>query len=355
MGSIDSARAARIPHPSAAHPPAAPVGPYRAPAWLIGGHAQTIYPFFVARPSVRFRRERVDTPDGDFWDLDWLDAPPARTAPGDAAPPAPTVVLFHGLEGGSGSHYARALMAHLATIGWRGVIPHFRGCGGEPNRHPRAYHSGDHEEIGAMLDAIRARVDTRTDGGPVFAVGVSLGGSALVNWLGRAGRDAASTVDAAAAVSTPLDLTACGVAIGKGLNRIYAYHFLWTLRPKSLAMAQRFPEHLDADRIRRVRSMHDFDNVVTAPLHGFEDTADYWHRASSKPWLRHVGIPTLVLNARNDPFVPGVSLPGSADVSADVLLEQPDGGGHVGFLSPPFPGKHGWLPQRLVQFFATRG
>jgi len=355
MRSVDAAGPAPIPQRPPVSPLAAPVAPYRAPAWLAGGHAQTIYPFFLARPQVAFRRERVDTPDGDFWDLDWLDAAPDAPAAAGTAGPAPTVVLFHGLEGGSGSHYARALMAHLAAIGWRGVIPHFRGCGGEPNRHPRAYHSGDHEEIGAMLDAVRARIGARATGGALFAVGVSLGGSALVNWLGRAGRAAAPTVDAAAAVSTPLDLTACGIAIGQGLNRVYAWHFLWTLRPKSLAMAERFPGLLDVDRIRRARSMHDFDNVVTAPLHGFEDTVDYWHRAASKPWLRHVAVPTLVLNARNDPFVPAESLPGPAEVSADVLLEQPNGGGHVGFLSPPFPGNLSWLPRRLVQFFASRG
>jgi uncharacterized protein len=327
---------------------APPVAAYRAPAWLVGGHAQTIYPFFLARPRVAFRRERVDTPDGDFWDLDWLDAPAG------AAASAPTVVLFHGLEGGSGSHYARALMAHLATLSWRGVIPHFRGCGGEPNRHPRAYHSGDHEEVGAMLAAVRERIGPRAGGSPLYVVGVSLGGSALLNWLGRAGRGAAPLVDAAAAVSAPLDLTVCGTAIGRGFNRIYAWHFLWTLLPKSLAMAQRFPDRLDAGRIRRVRSMHDFDNAVTAPLHGFADTTDYWRRASSRPWLRRIAVPTLVLNGRNDPFVPAESLPGEAEVSGDVLLEQPPDGGHVGFLVAPFPGNLGWLPRRLVQFFSSR-
>ncbi len=351
MRSAEPAAVAAVsPRPSA-NPLPALVAAYRAPAWLPGGHAQTIYPFFLPRPAVDYRRERVDTPDGDFWDLDWQDAPAAAAG---SAPPAPTVVLFHGLEGGSGSHYARTLMAHLAKLGWRGVIPHFRGCSGEPNRQPRAYHSGDHEEIGAMLAAVRARIGARGAAGPLYAVGVSLGGSALVNWLGRAGHDAGTMLDAAAAVSAPLDLTRCGIAIGTGLNRIYATHFLWTLRPKSLAMAGRFPGTLDADRIRRARSMHDFDDAVTAKLHGFEGTADYWHRASSKPWLRHVAIPTLVVNARNDPFVPADSLPGAADVGADVLLEQPDGGGHVGFLSFPFPGNLGWLPRRLVQFFAAR-
>jgi uncharacterized protein len=354
MRSIESAAHASFTYHSPVNALTIPVESYCAPAWLVGGHAQTIYPFFLARPHVRYRRERVDTPDGDFWDLDWLDAPAPASAPGSVADAVPTVVLFHGLEGGSGSHYSRALMAHLAALGWRGVIPHFRGCGGELNRHPRAYHSGDHEEIGAMLDAVRVRIGPRGSGGPLYAVGVSLGGSALVNWLGRAGRGAIPMVDAAAAVSTPLDLTRCGTAIGQGFNRIYAYHFLWTLLPKSLAMAQRFPDRLDANRIRRVRSMHEFDDVVTAPLHGFQGTADYWHRASSKPWLRQVAVPTLVLNARNDPFVPAESLPGPTDVSADVLLEQPEGGGHVGFLSPPFKGNLHWLPQRLVQFFTAR-
>jgi len=336
-------------HVSDANPP---VPPYRAPAWLAGGHAQTIYPVLLAHAAVRYRRERVETPDGDFWDLDWVDPAPAAS-PATAPLAVPTVALFHGLEGGSDSQYARALMARVAALGWRGVIPHFRGCGGEPNRHPRAYHSGDHEEIGAMLAAVHARVGDRRSGAPLYAVGVSLGGSALLNWIGRAGRGAASMLTAAAAVSTPLDLTMAGIAIGQGLNRIYAWHFLWTLRPKSLAMAERFPGLLDPARVRRVRSMYDFDEVVTAPLHGFEGTADYWRRGSSKPWLRQVAVPTLVLNARNDPFIPAASLPDRSEVSADVLLEQPAGGGHAGFVTGSFPGNVRWLPQRLVQFFTA--
>ena len=332
--------------------PSPHVGPYRAPAWLIGGHAQTIYPSLLSHRPVRYRRERVDAPDTDFWDLDWMDPPSAASATSATGAPAPLVVLFHGLEGGSGSHYARALMAHLSEIGWRGVVPHFRGCSGEPNRHPRAYHSGDHEEVGAMLAAIDDRVRDAAPDTPVYAVGVSLGGSALLNWLGRAGRDAATMLSAAAAVSTPLDLTASGTAIDRGLNRVYSYNFLWSLRPKSLAMAERFPGLLDPAELRRVRSMYEFDDAVTAPLHGFAGTDDYWRRASSKPWLAHIDIPTLVLNARNDPFVPAASLPGSDEVAPDVLLEQPEHGGHCGFLSGPFPGNLGWLPRRLVQFFA---
>lgn len=320
--------------------PDSPVPPYRAPNWLAGGHAQTIWPYFVARPDVRYRRERVITPDGDFWDFDWSDA-----AAGNAM--APLVVVFHGLEGGSGSHYARTLMTALALIGWRGVIPHFRGCSGEPNMKPRAYHSGDHEEVGAMLAAIRVRVGNDV---ATYAIGVSLGGSALLNWLGRQGSLAATLITAAASVSAPLDLTIAGVEIGRGLNQIYAWHFLDTLKPKGRVMARRFPGLLDETRLRHVRTMYDFDDVVTAPLHGFTGTADYWRRASSKPWLPHVAVPTLVLNAKNDPFIPPSSLPGPADVSREVVLEQPAEGGHAGFLEGSFPGRHTWLPRRLLQF-----
>jgi len=322
----------------------APVPDYEGPAWLPGGHAQTIFPYCLPRPEVAYRRERIDTPDGDFWDFDWVDAPAAE-------PRTPLVVLFHGLEGGSGSHYARALMAAVADRGWRGVIPHFRGCGGEYNRMPRAYHSGDHEELAEMLAAVRARVPPVT---PLYAVGVSIGGSVLLNWLGRMEGDAARTITAAAAISTPLDLVLSGVAIGKGLNWIYTRNFLSTLIPKSVAMARRYPDLLDEAAIRSARTMYEFDDVVTSRLHGFGGTRDYWRRASSKPWLPKIALPTLVLNAMNDPFVPRESLPGNHEVSQDVLLLQPEDGGHVGFLSGPFPGNLSWLPRRLLDFFVYR-
>lgn len=326
-------------------PPARVARPsYRAPAWLPGGHAQTIWPYLLPRPALRYRRQRVETPDGDFWDFDWFDAP--HVAPSSAPPPL--VVLFHGLEGSSRAHYATALMRTLAARGWRGVVPHFRGCGGELNRRPRAYHSGDHEEAAAMLAAVRARVDEAT---PVYAVGVSLGGSVLLNWLGRNARTAARTLAGAAAVSAPIDLGSAGVAIDQGLNRIYTRNFLRTLKPKGIALARRYPHRLDAARIRRAHTLRDFDDALTAPLHGFDDAEDYWRRASSKPWLSRVGIPTLVVNARNDPFVPAASLPGAHEVSASVLLDYPDGGGHGGFLSGRFPGRLDWLPRRLLDFF----
>ena len=318
-----------------------PATPYHAPLWLAGGHAQTIWAYRLRRRSVPVARERVETSDGDFWDFDWLDAP--------AKPGAPLVALFHGLEGGSRSHYAGALLRALARAGWRGVVPHFRGCGGEPNRLPRAYHSGDFEEVGAMLAYIRGRF-----GGPMYAVGVSLGGSALLNWIGRQGAAAGDTLRAAATASVPLDLMAAGLAIDRGLNRMYAKHFLRTLVPKALAMAQRFPGTLDARRVARARTMYEFDDCVTSPLHGFAGTDDYWTRAAAKPHLHRIRIPALVLNARNDPFVPGHSLPRAAEVGAYVTLWQPGHGGHVGFAAGGLPGHLLTMPEQVCDWLGKQ-
>jgi hypothetical protein len=312
-------------------------GTYRAPRWLRGGHAQTIYPaLFLRGGTPRYRRERWDTPDGDFIDLDFLDA---------GAAGAPRVVLFHGLEGSSSSHYAVALMRALARAQWNGMVVHFRGCSGEINRLPRAYHSGDAPEIGWILARLARAA------GPLYAAGVSLGGNALLKWLGETGAEAGAHLRAAAAVSAPLDLMAAGAALGQGLNLIYTRMFLATLRRKSLDKLARFPGLFERERVLRARNLREFDDVVTAPLHGFRDTDDYWTRASSKPHLAGVGLPTLVLNAKNDPFLPARHLPRPPEVSALVLLEQPDEGGHVGFPSGTFPGNLDWLPQRLLAFF----
>lgn len=311
---------------------------YRAPWWLPGGHLQTIYPYFVLkRRPPPYRRERWDTPDGDFIDLDWV----------DAQQPAPLVALFHGLEGCSTSHYAAALMHAVARRGWGGVVVHFRGCGGEPNRLPRAYHSGDANEI----DWILRRLHALPGHIALLPVGVSLGGNALLKWLGRERAKAAAIVDAAAAVSAPTDLMTAGDRLGSGLSRAYGSHFLARLKKKSLAKLTGFPGLFDGEAVRRTRTLRAFDNLVTAPLHGFRDTDDYWTRASSKPDLAHVTVPTLIVHARNDPFLPGRFLPAPQQVSASVHLEFPDGGGHVGFASGPFPGNLDWMPGRVIRFF----
>lgn len=326
------------------------LNPYRAPPWLPGGHAQTIWPVLRKGAPPPYRRERWDTPDGDFIDVDWLDTPHAAGTP-LVVPPAPLVVLFHGLEGSSASHYAVALMRALARRGWAGAVPHFRGCSGEANRLPRAYHSGDSAEIDWILRRMRSRFPQRT----LFAAGVSLGGNALLKWAGEQEGAANGVVQALAAVCAPLDLTAAGHALQQGFSLVYAKRFLVTLKAGSEAKLVRFPGIFDGARMQAARTLHDFDDAVTAPLHGFRDVADYWRRASSKPWLGGVRLPTLVLNALNDPFLPRQALPAPQQVSASVTLEYPSAGGHVGFVSGPFPGHLDWLPQQLIAYFTQAG
>lgn len=311
---------------------------YRAPPWLPGGHLQTIYPATcIARPPVAYRRERWHSADGDFVDLDFVDGQPGR----------PLVVLFHGLEGSSHSHYARALMAALAARGWHGVVPHFRGCSGEANLAPRFYHSGDAQEIDWILRKLHAGLGAR-QAGALYAAGVSLGGNALLRWLGESGHDA-GIVAGACAISAPLDLARGGEALSSGFNRLYTRMFLQTLKPKCLAKLEQFPGLFDRAALLAANDLYAFDNVVTAPLHGYRDTDDYWHRASARHVLDAITVPTLVLNARNDPFLPGIHLPTSA--SRAVTLEYPDGGGHVGFPTGAPPGRIDWLPARILCHF----
>ena len=315
------------------------MSPYAAPAWLPGGHLQTVYPSLVPPARVPLARERWDTPDGDFVDVDFAGDPAA----------ARLLVLFHGLEGSSDSHYARALAAAAPAAGWRLAMPHFRGCSGELNRLPRAYHSGDSEEINWLLLKFFSLNKN------LFTVGISLGGNALLKWLGERGDAAAAVVRRAAAVSAPLDLTEAGPALDRGANRlIYTRHFLATLIPKSLAKLDRFPGIFDGERVRAATSFLEFDDLVTARLHGYRDVQDYWQRASSAPGLERIRVPTLVLNARNDPFLPEAALVAATRrVAPGVVLEQPATGGHVGFLAGPFPGAHTWLPQRLLAFLGS--
>ncbi|RCS56730.1 YheT family hydrolase [Parvibium lacunae] len=318
---------------------------YRPPAWLPGGHAQTIYAaLWAPRPTVAYQRVRWELPDGDFIDVDQLPEP-ATTAT-TAATTRPLVVLFHGLEGSSKSHYARALMAVLAQAEWGGWVIHFRGCSGELNRLPRAYHSGDSDEIANLLARVRQAQPQR----PIFAVGVSLGGNALLKTLGERPLEHA-WLRGAAAVSAPVDLQAGAEALAHGINRLYTRNFLQTLKAKTRAKLAHYPGLVDAEALAACRNFHDFDALVTAPLHGFRDAYHYWQSSASKPWLHAIRCPTLVLNARNDSFLPAHHLPLADAVSPQVWLEQPAHGGHVGFVAGAYPGHLQWLPQRLLQFF----
>jgi predicted alpha/beta-fold hydrolase len=326
---------------------------YRAPPWLPGGHAQTIWPALYARrfegAPPRFRRERWDTPDGDFIDVEWL-LQPKPPASAEQAARQPLLVLFHGLEGGVDSQYVQAFASVARQRGWAFAMPYFRGCSGELNRAPRAYHSGDYAEIGWMLGRFQA-----AHPGPLIAAGVSLGGNALLRWAEEAGESARQTARAVCSICSPLDLAASGRAIGRGFSRlVYTRMFLRSMVPKALAKLQQHPGLFDGERLRRARTLYEFDNLFTAPLHGFRDTEDYWARASAKPRLAQIRIPALALNARNDPFVPAHSLPHQAHVGPCVTLWQPPHGGHVGFPSGRPPGHVRTMPQRVCDWLAQQ-
>ncbi|PKO84889.1 MAG: hydrolase [Betaproteobacteria bacterium HGW-Betaproteobacteria-11] len=315
-------------------------GTFDAPFWLRNAHLQTVWPLLRQGPLPAYRRQRWDTPDGDFLDLDWIDGNPAQ----------PLVVLFHGLEGSSRSHYARQMMQAVARCHWRGVVVHFRGCSGEPNRLPRAYHSGDAAELNWVLRRLAAPGATDPHGqAPLFAVGVSLGGNALLKWLAETGAEAGTVLRAAAAVSAPLDLAAANAELSRWPKRLYARHFLRTLIPKTVAKAQHFPGLVDLARVTRARTLRDFDDAVTAPLHGFHDADDYYARSSSGPLLSAIATPTLLVHAADDPFLPAQALPRRFPAAITPLISPC--GGHAGFVHGMPPGRIDWLPQRLLHWF----
>jgi predicted alpha/beta-fold hydrolase len=315
---------------------------YRAPAWLPGGHAQTIWSALYAQRqrgvALPMQRERWTAPDGDFVDVDRQHA---------SQPDRPLLVLFHGLEGSSQSHYAQAFADWAAEHDLNFALPHFRGCSGELNHAPRAYHSGDHEEIDWLLQRLRQE-HQHHKGQHLLAAGVSLGGNALMRWAAEHGLRAKLKADAVASICSPLDLTQSGRAIGQGFNRqVYTRMFLRSMKPKALAKLAQHPGLFDRERLLAARDLYEFDNVFTAPLHGFKNTEDYWSRASAKPLMKNIGIPALALNALNDPFVPAASLPKPQDVSSSVTLWQPSHGGHVGFAQGGWPGHVRGLPDAV--------
>jgi hypothetical protein len=258
------------------------------------------------------------------------------------------LVLFHGLEGSSRSHYAEAFADYAQSHDMAFAVPHFRGCSGELNQAPRAYHSGDYEEIDWVLERLRER-----HAGNIFAVGVSLGGNALLRWAQEKGHDASRVVSAVAAVCSPIDLAAGGWAIGRGFNRlVYTRMFLNTMKPKALQKLAQHPGLFKREALLAARTLYDFDNVFTAPLHGFKSTEDYWARASAKPHLHTIRIPALVVNARNDPFVPAWCLPSQREVGDCVTLWQPAHGGHVGFPQGRIPGHVRTMPDAVGGWLA---
>lgn len=320
--------------------------PFRPAWWLRGPHAQTIGGRWLrGRGAVPFRRERVDTPDGDFLDLDF--AVPAGSERLDGS--APLAVVLHGLEGSARSGYVGRTLAELASHGVRGVALNFRTCGGEPNRLARFYHSGETEDLAFVLGLLAERFP----GVPLGAVGFSLGGNVLLKHLGERGAEAG--VRAAVAVSVPYDLAAGAGAMERGMGRLYTWSFLRSLRRKFEAKRPLVGDACDARRVRAARTFREFDDAATAPLHGFRDAAEYYARSSSAGFLERVRVPTLLLHSRDDPFLPPEALPLAAVRANPCLTECFTGrGGHVGFVAGTPWAPVFWAEREAARFLAGR-
>jgi predicted alpha/beta-fold hydrolase len=312
--------------------------PFHPAWWCRGPHLQTLWPYLLRpRPKVSLRRERLELADGDFLDLDWQ-ASDAR---------GPMVLILHGLEGSSNSKYALGLLQVAAARGWRGVVMHFRGCSGEPNRLPRGYHSGETGDLAYVVATLKQR-EPQT---PIAVVGYSLGGNVLLKWLGE--RRESAPISAAAAVSVPFLLANSARRMEQGFSRIYQWELVARLRRSIAVKRRRMALPLRRANLSGIWTFRDFDEHVTAPLHGFAGADDYYARASSRQYLRHITTPTLIVHSTDDPFMTPDTAPGRDELSPAIELALSRHGGHVGFVSGRWPWRpHFWLEEKIPAFLA---
>lgn len=303
--------------------------------WLPGPHLQTIWPTLVGRKlHTPVQWERFELPDGDFVDLSWV---------GQGT--GPIVLVLHGLNGSIHSPYATGLLQAIAKQKWRGVLMHFRGCSGTPNRLARSYHSGETGDLQTVIDALTRREPNT----PLFAVGYSLGGNVLLKWLGEREQN---PLQAAVAVSIPFELDKTASRLNKGFSRVYQWQLLRELCNAHQKKFKKIKEPINFGDVYKLRNFWEFDNVVTAPLHGFKNAKDYYDQSSSRQFLCKIKIPTLILHAENDPFTTPYDLPKSHEMPPNVSLELTKTGGHVGFVAGKYPWRPiYWLEHRIIHYF----
>lgn len=312
--------------------------PFKAAWWCRSPHLQTIFPNRLRpRPRLPLRRERIELPDGDFLDIDW-----------SLANKGPIVLLLHGLQGSSRSHYARGLGRSFERAGWRTAVMHFRGCSGEPNRLARSYHSGDTGDVAYVARLLQQRYPRTL----LAAVGVSLGGNVLLKWLGETGN--ANPLAAAVAVSVPFLLNRAADRLETGFARVYQWELLFALCRALKVKRRRVSVPLAIEKLSRLKTIRNFDDHVTAPLHGFRDSAHYYTESSSRQLLSTIRVPTLMIQARDDPFMTPDVIPDPTELSSSTRLEVYPHGGHVGFVGGIWP----WLPryyleERVPEFLRT--
>jgi uncharacterized protein len=300
--------------------------------------------FFRRLPTPPMRTVRLETPDNDFVQLVRVDAPADH----------PRLLLLHGLEGTERSHYARGILDEAHRRGWGADLFLFRGCGGEMNRARRSYHSGETTDLALVIEHITREFPAA----PLGLAGVSLGGNVLLKYLGERGRELSPQIRAAAAVSVPYDLERGCRRIGQGFSRVYGRNFLRTLRRKALAKLDVYPEIANANAIRAANSIYDFDDVYTAPVHGFRDAHDYYSQSSAIGWIDKIRLPTLLLSAVDDPFLPPEVLDDVRPIAARnpaLEVEFVERGGHVGFIQGRVPWRPFYYAEwRVVEFLAER-
>lgn len=317
--------------------------PFRPSAWATNAHAQTLLARALRPESpLPYRRDRVETPDGDFLDLDWMPEP---------GPEAPVALVLHGLEGSARRRYVRNVCAELHDHGVWPVALNFRACSGTPNRLPRFYHSGETGDVAWVLGRIRARLAGRRVG----AMGFSLGGNMLLKLLGERGQEARELVDAAVAMSVPYDLEAGSRLLeAGGMGRFYSWYFLRSLRRKARSKEALLEELLDLPAVARTRSLRAFDELATAPLHGFEGAEQYYRISSSAPFLPGIRVPSLLLHSLDDPFLPRDALPREAmEDNPWIVPGITETGGHVGFLEGPPWRPRFWGDEEAARFLAA--
>ncbi len=316
--------------------PLLPRSSYSPPTFLANGHLQTLLPTLFRRVrDIRYQRERIGTPDGDFLDLDW-----SRIGVEEVA------ILSHGLEGSSQSPYMRGMARALNQNGWDVLAWNFRGCSGVPNRTPRFYHSGATED----LETIISHVVSKNVYTEIALIGFSLGGNLTLKYLGERGGEVHSLIRRTVTFSVPCDLAASVAALSKPANQIYMRQFLKKLHQKIKAKMEIMPEKINDDGFERLKTFRDFDDRYTAPLHGFKDAGDYWRKCSCKSFLEDITIPTLIVNAKDDPFLAPSCYPiEQTRDNPHVFLEMPDSGGHAGFITLSHGGQY-WSEWRAIAF-----
>lgn len=312
---------------------------FDAPWWCSNKHSQTLYPtLFRKRLSIKLCLEQFELEDGDFIDLAWTEEKKSE----------PIIILLHGLEGSIDSPYAKGILKTIHDNGWQGVLMHFRGCGNQHNRLPRGYHSGDTADLHALIETLRTRFPKRK----LAAIGISLGGNVLLKYLGEQNKECLLTT--AMAVSAPFDLKDSSLHLNKGFAKIYQRHLVSALRKKMLDKFKDKTPPISLNKIEEWKQIYEFDDNVTALLHGFKNAEDYYSKSSCKQFLKHINIPTLILHSKDDPFMPQKVIPIEEELSSSITLELTEHGGHVGFIyGKPFREKY-WIEKRLVDFFKAK-